>query len=410
MLHYFKIKNEDFLYIPEKKVLLNLNNKEYFYLDNDSSFGKRKKNVFKIYLIITEKCNMRCKYCYKIYKNNEMSFRTADEIIHFLFKNLKKNNINYEIRFFGGEPLLKFDIVKFITKEIRKYNQDVLFKLSTNGTLLSKNVINFLKKYNFLIKISLDGNNIIHNSSRKFINGTGSYEHILKNISYLLKNYNKSKIYAGVTFTTRYLSFEDIISSIIEMGITNIKFQFAIDKNLVPNNHIMKMIKDNIYQLAEYYLYLLLKKKLLVYLLPFIGIIKQIHYRKQRKFGCGALISEISINHDGDIYPCNRFIKSKNFIIGDVVKGIKENIYINLLNKKFHISNFSDCSNCWLKNLCGGYCKYSNLYYNNNIFKPFLSICEIRKIYYKIGFWLYYKLKLNSPNVLERLINYNLIY
>jgi len=151
------------------------------------------RNLTNFTFEVTQKCNLRCKYCIyggfypnqRSHSNKEINFETARNAIDYIFDLVKKNyRQEIIIGFYGGEPLLNFKTVKKIVKYATEIftNRAVRFTMTTNGTLLSNEIINYIIRNNFRILVSLDGPKKIHDSKRIFKNGKGSYEIIINNL------------------------------------------------------------------------------------------------------------------------------------------------------------------------------------------------------------------------------------
>ena len=157
-------------------------------------------------LQVTQQCNLRCKYCAysgnyynRSHTSNRMDFETAKKAIDFYLKRSEKAD-QLVLSFYGGEPLLEFELIKKCVSYIlqRKGDKKILFTMTTNGTLMTEDVIEFLVKYEFNLMISLDGDKKSHDINRRFKTGKGSFDIILENVS-RLKAYNE-EYYSKVLF------------------------------------------------------------------------------------------------------------------------------------------------------------------------------------------------------------------
>lgn len=207
-------------------------------------------------LQVTQQCNLRCKYCAysgnyynRSHTSNRMDFETAKKAIDFYLKRSEKAD-QLALSFYGGEPLLEFELIKKCVSYIlqRKGDKKILFTMTTNGTLMTEDVIEFLVKYEFNLMISLDGDKKSHDINRRFKTGKGSFDIILENLS-RLKAYNE-EYYSKVLFNCvissssdleniyRFYSEEDS-----EMCIGSLDSGFDFDKMSFLLNH-GKMIKE----------------------------------------------------------------------------------------------------------------------------------------------------------------------
>jgi uncharacterized protein len=154
-------------------------------------------NINQMTLVVTEKCNLRCDYCpytsqqselFRTHGNKNMSKEVADLAIKYFVNNVSEGS---GIGFYGGEPFLNFNIIKYVTNKVKllveKYN--VNFSVTTNLNVFTKDIAQFLVENNFILVISLDGPKEIHDSHRKKANGKSSFSNLFKNLEYLKINY-----------------------------------------------------------------------------------------------------------------------------------------------------------------------------------------------------------------------------
>jgi len=177
-----------------------------FELNEMNIFSFIKNNINRVTFCITEQCNLRCRYCsysgkflfQRTHSNRVIKYEVMKRAIDY-FLNIAKNKKEFCVSFYGGEPLLAFDLIKKIVHYIKSKYKNIDFTISSNGTLLNKKIINFLISNNFTIYISLDGPKDIHDEYRIFPNYNGSYDKIIDNL-YLIKNINEKYFNKNVFF------------------------------------------------------------------------------------------------------------------------------------------------------------------------------------------------------------------
>lgn len=350
-------------------------------------------------LIMTEACNLRCKYCYINKNPKKISKEVLDAFILLILKQLQEGYF-IKVDIFGGEPLLAWEEVQYFINQSNKilisYKDKLRFMLFSNAILFTEDKLIFLKssKINVLYNFSIDGNQKCHDSSRIYPDGSGSWNDVLKGIQVFNKVYGKNKNNLPIG--------KFMISS------SNIDFVFDVVKDLDKyNNHIsFGLVRENwddesvnkyflmINKLAEYYIENIEKEICIdLFLTPILE--KQ---NKKNRF-CSAGLNIYGIAPNGDIYPCQRFYNNKSpYILGNVFTGIEEDNKWVILFKNFTAKNMLKCNKC--KDIgyehCIGQC-IAALYEesNNNIFIPNKNICKILKKNYELADYIYETLKDN---------------
>lgn len=342
-------------------------------------------------LIITHQCQLNCTYCFENYKdNNVMTLDTCKKIITFL----SENNINNEpqdISFFGGEPLLHFDdimqpIIDWNKNELQ--NKNIHFTFTTNGLLLTKDILQYCKKNNIQFMLSIDGNKDSQDATRKYKNNNNStFDKLSENIPNILKYFPNTT--ARMTIDNNNISYlADSIKYLDEIGFQNC--------HVVPDvfsswsSEIEEIYKDQLNQLNEYFI-----EKFKNYTVPLMPatwkemMIKKIikDYLEENSLfrtadiclpqnRCGFCFQRKGFfETNGDIYTCGHLTnenKDTDFYLGNIYNDQPidankiESLY--LLNKENKIFNKNCDSNCPLFNCCTGGCLPNNYLINNNLF------------------------------------------
>lgn len=334
-------------YTDELNRFTDLNHSNSSVIEKLNSIESKDKEIQidSLKLIIANSCNMNCRYCYASggnygRENDLMSKDIATSVIEFV----KGNNIK-NICFFGGKPLLGFDIIKYICDSLK---DSVSYLIQTNGTILNEEIIKTFKKYNFDVTVSIDGYKKINDTNRVFLNGNGSYDIISENIDKMLeRGINISVLEATVTDNTKDIdSFSNIEKflknrfnvSQIQIG-KDVRFPEIYDdrgENIKSIENIYKELKENKI------------KDLGVYKDPIDHIISQ----KYESYFCGAGSEQITIDSNGDIYICPMFIDKNNS--NKTKFNIKRDNVINLKEyiKKYKKSDIKKCEKCIAKFNC----------------------------------------------------------
>ena len=359
-------------------------------------------------LNIAHDCNMACEYCFAgkgdfgLYKNEKdkknekklMDEKTGMNAIEFLMQNSKSRK-NLEVDFFGGEPLLNFEAVKNIIANTRglekKYNKNVRFTLTTNGTLLDGEKINFINENISNIVLSLDGLKETNDNMRKYNGGEGSYSDIIplyqKLVSERIENAGKYKdYYIRGTFTKKNLDFTKDVIHMRELGFKNISIEPVVSEEY--NDYAIKtedlpIIFKEYEKLAREIIRREKNQKDTFNFFHFNIDLENGPCVYKRAKGCGSGSEYLAVTPAGDIYPCHQFVGNEKYKLG-IVNNIKiSEIKLNKnLMEKFYDNNIisnEKCQKCWAKYFCGGGCPANNDKFNGDIYSPYEISCEMEK-------------------------------
>lgn len=329
---------------------------------------------------VTNNCNLQCQYCYegKDKQRNKMSINTANKVLEFV-----KSKIDYEhskddfdsIEFHGGEPLLNYEVIQYMIKEIKTWkNQEKIYmSLTTNAILLTEDKISYLTNNLNELSISIDGTEKAHDINRKCIDGTGSFKYIINNVKNLINQGNKRcGLRARMTVTPNtakyvYLSVKFLVS----LGFDNVvpvidNFSEWSEKDIEKVYLECIKVYDEIY----------LKRKDLL-----VGLIDNIAMRRESV--CLAGEQTVHISPDGSLFPCAYVVNKDEFILGCVDTGINKNILNKI--KKINTREISNCSSCAWKHLCtANRCKLLNYAITGDYYKPAISTCMNEHLLLKI--------------------------
>ena len=347
------------------------------------------QNIVKaMCLHVAHDCNLRCRYCFASqgdFKGQRllMDYEVGKKALDFLLKN-SGNRRNLEVDFFGGEPLMNFDLIKKLVEYGReeevKYNKHFRFTTTTNGVLLDDEIIDYINENMDNVVLSLDGRKCINDHMRPTTNEKGSYDVIVPKFKELVDRRGDKDYFIRGTFTNKNLDFsEDLLEyynlgfkkTSIEPVVTDEKEDYAIREEHVEQilNEYEKMSRD--------YIDIRKKDKDFTFF-HFMIDLTQGPCIIKRTVGCGAGSEYVAVTPEGDIYPCHQFVGETEFKLGDVDSGI-----VNTeLRDSFKCSNVftkEECSNCWARYYCSGGCHANAYYANNDIEKPYKVGCEMEK-------------------------------
>ncbi len=335
----------------------------------ESMAGKLKQKtsgvIKALCMHVAHTCNLNCAYCFASqgkYQGERavMSYEVGKRALDFLVENSGSRR-NLEVDFFGGEPLMNFDVVKKLVAYARSIekekNKNFRFTLTTNGVLIDDDVIEFANKEMSNVVLSLDGRKEVHDKYRIDYAGNGSWEKIVPKFQKLVKARDGKGYYMRGTFTHENPDFLEDIKVMLDLGFNELSMEPVVcasgDKSELTESD-KKIIFDQYEKLA----FLMLEKDkqgkpftFYHYMIDLTGgpcIYKRIS-------GCGSGTEYMAVTPWGDLYPCHQFVGDENFKLGDIYKGVtntqkqKEFADCNVYARK-------DCADCWAKLYCSGGC------------------------------------------------------
>lgn len=433
MIHYFSLGGEYFLYDVESSSLLEIdkivydvlsgNNLDQYSADDVEEVNKelaelrqqgiidapspnvgsqpKSREIKAMCMHLSHDCNLRCKYCFAgegLYHGERMhmSLEVAKKAIDFLIAN-SGNRHNLEVDFFGGEPLMNFDVLKKTVEYGRQqaalHNKEFKFTTTTNGVLLTEEVSRYLNEEMDNVVLSLDGRKEINDSQRPTANGKGSFDLIIDKYRFFRSIRGDKSYFIRGTFTS---ANPDFAKDVLEM--TNLGFdQVSVEPVVLPEDHPlaikpeqMKEILDNYEQLAVKYVEMRKKPETWFSFFHFVVELENGPCYKKRLVGCGAGSEYVAVTPDGSIYPCHQFAGESKYLLGNVFDG-KLNEEIRDMYRNSSIFTKPVCQNCWAKYHCSGGCAANAIHYNGDINKPYLQACEMMKKRLECALYVYAK-------------------
>ena len=340
-------------------------------------------------LNVAHECNMSCAYCFAggrgDYGGGEglMSLEVGKGAIDFLIKN-SLGQKTLDIDFFGGEPLLNWETVKQITGYARSREgasgKKFRFTLTTNGVLLSEDVINFTNREMHNVVLSLDGRPEINDHNRKLPDGSGSYHEVLTKHREIIQARRGKGYYIRGTYTRNNIDFANDILHISDLGFKEISLEPAVAKPGSPMAFTFDDLPEIFRQYEVLAIEMLRREK--------IGMgFNFYHFNldltsgpcvHKRIAGCGVGTQYMAVTPTGKLYPCHQFIGNKSFEIGSVQQGIT-NEKLRKDFGKWNIYTRLECQTCWARFYCSGGCA-SNAYNETGLIEGVYKIgCEMFK-------------------------------
>jgi uncharacterized protein len=354
------------------------------------TFEKAPNFVKALCLNITHDCNLRCKYCFadegKYHGARKvMSAEVGKKAIDFVIKNSGPRT-NIEVDLFGGEPLMAMkeikEIVEYARSKEKENNKNIRFTMTTNATLLSEEIMDYLNEEMVNIILSIDGRKEVNDNVRIKHDGSGSFEAILPKIKEMVKRRDKNKThYVRGTFTHDNLDFYNDIMFLVNEGFKEI----SVEPVVLPDEHNLALREEDLKEIFEnydqLYLEMLNRKKDDIFNFYHFNIDLQggpCAYK--RISGCGAGHEYVSVTPEGDIYPCHQFVGNKEFLMGNIFDEDKKmDSKITDEFKKAHLYSKPICRDCWARFYCSGGCQANNFNFNGDMKIPYKIGCEMQK-------------------------------
>lgn len=311
-----------------------------------------------------------------------MSREVALKAVDYLVAN-SGGRKNIEIDFFGGEPLMNFDVVKDVVAYGRNMEKTTgkhfYFTITINATLLNKERIAFINKNMDNVVISIDGRKEVHDTVRHDMAGNGSYDKIMPMAKELVAGRNGKSYFVRGTFTAKNKDFSNDVMHLADMGFKEISVEPVVGSGsdlYFKDSDIPDILKEYENLALKYIDCLSKNDKFRFY--HFNIDIDDGPCLFKRVTSCGAGYEYLAVSPEGKIYPCHQFVGQDEFVIGDIYNGIS-NIKMGEKFKENTIFKKEKCRDCWAKLSCSGGCHANAYFTNGNIQEPNELSCTLQK-------------------------------
>ena len=342
--------------------------------------------VKSLCLHIAHDCNLRCSYCFAsegtyMGKRAMMTKEVARAALDFLMEQ-SAGRKHLEVDFFGGEPLINFEVVKDAVaygRDLEKeYGKTIRFTMTTNAYHVTDEMIEFINREMKNLVISIDGRKEIHDAERKNAAGQGSYDKVIENAKKLIQARGDREYYIRGTFTPRNLDFSRDVLSIADQGFDQISIEPVVAEGSLElkEEHL-----DDIGREYERLGRMILDRKKEgkpFHFFHFMVDFESGPCLNKRLRGCGAGTEYAAITPEGDIYPCHQFVGVEGFRMGNVLTGK----FDKTIGEPFlgcHVYAKPECDRCFAKYFCSGGCAANAYKTNGDIMKPHKISCEIQR-------------------------------
>lgn len=357
-----------------------------------------KKTVVKaLCLHVAHDCNLRCSYCFAgtgeyLGQRSLMNLEVGKRAIDFLIEN-SGNRRNLEVDFFGGEPLMNFDVVKGVVEYAREREKETgknfRFTLTTNAMILDEDNRKYINENMHNIVLSLDGRKEVNDAVRKRVDGSGSYDRILPYIKKMVEERGDRQYYIRGTFTRKNLDFAEDVLHLADLGFEQVSVEPVVansDSGLDIREEDLEKVCSEYERLAKEYVERRKNGKWFNFFHFMIDLEGGPCIAKRLR-GCGSGTEYLAVTPEGELYPCHQFVGHKEFLLGNVFDGLNSNP-VREIFLETNVYTKPRCDSCWAKFYCSGGCAANAWQFNRDIKVPYGIGCELEKKRVECALWI----------------------
>lgn len=351
-------------------------------------FKKRQGVVKAICLHVAHDCNLACKYCFAGKGEYDgpkglMSFETGKKALDFLIEQSGTRK-NLEVDFFGGEPLLNWDVCKKLVEYGREqekiHDKNFRFTLTTNGLLINDDVIDFCNKEMGNVVLSLDGRKSTNDAMRVSKNGLGSYDLIIDKFKKFAETRNQENYYMRGTYTHNNLDFSKDIIHMANLGFKELSIEPVVcspDEPYALKDSDLPILKEQYQILADEMLMRYRQGNGFTFYHYMIDldagpcIVKRVS-------GCGVGTEYLAVTPNGDLYPCHQFVGDEKFLLGNIWDGITNKQVLEQF-ENCNIYSHKECKDCFAKLYCSGGCAANAYHTTGSVNGIYEFGCELHR-------------------------------
>jgi uncharacterized protein len=374
-------------------------------------------------LMLTTSCNLACRYCYEDREEGcappadgregpgaaagaprEMSLESLRGGVAYLLEHAGADR-KVSVTFFGGEPLLRFPLIRSAVGEARRMagerEREISFSITTNGTLLTRETAAFLKENGISVCLSIDGPREIHDRNRPYASGRGSYEDVARGIDLLMENRNGFPVAARVTLGRGAVDVRKTFDHLRGLGFDEVGFAPASAADGSPSaltEEELCAVMDGFRDLADGYVEDVRERRMPAFS-NMSQILALIHRGDPMPYPCGAGIGMLAVDPSGAFYPCHRLCGIGDSF-GGPEAGISEAARTRFLDGARRRRETA-CDACWAKNFCSGGCYHDAYLRQGDLFAPSVHYCRWIKELFLLGLQTYVRIQNETPAFLD---------
>lgn len=356
--------------------------------DVAKEFKKRQGVVKAICLHVAHDCNLACKYCFAGKGEYDgpkglMSFETGKRALDFLIEQSGTRK-NLEVDFFGGEPLMNWEVCKKLVEYGREqekiHNKNFRFTLTTNGLLINDDVIEFCNREMGNVVLSLDGRKSTNDAMRVSRNGAGSYDLIIDKFKKFADSRNQENYYMRGTYTHNNLDFSKDIIHMADMGFKELSIEPVVcspDEPYALKDSDLPILKEQYQILADEMLKRYRKGNGFTFYHYMIDldagpcIVKRVS-------GCGVGTEYLAVTPNGELYPCHQFVGDEKFLLGNIWDGITNKQVLEQF-ENCNVYSHKECKDCFAKLYCSGGCAANAYHTTGSVNGIYEFGCELHR-------------------------------
>lgn len=361
-----------------------------------------------IVLNVNTGCNLSCTYCYKEdldtpTKGRKMAFDTAVRSIDLLLKE-SPDRESYNVVFFGGEPLSNLPLIREVVghaeARFAALGREVNFTLTTNATLLTEEIVDWLDAHRFGLTVSMDGPKALHDKNRKTVGGKGSYDAVAAKARMLLSRYRSRPVGARVTLTAGVTAVETIFDHLkgelgfAEVGVSPVTSGQLAAFNL--NGDELLEVFEGMKALGRRYHAAAREGRNLGFS-NMHQLMQDLWEGRSKALPCGAGVGMLAVDHQGDLSLCHRFTGSEAGRYGDLDHGIDKARLGRFLESRLDRTE-KGCNTCRIRNLCAGGCYHESYAHFGDPLKPTYHYCDLMRDWVDFGIEVYGDLIATAPH------------
>lgn len=351
-------------------------------------FKKRQTVVKALCLHIAHDCNLACQYCFAEegeYHGRRalMSFEVGKKALDFLIANSGSRR-NLEVDFFGGEPLMNWEVVKKLVaygrSQEKEHDKNFRFTLTTNGVLLNDEIMEFCNKEMSNVVLSLDGRKEVNDRMRPFRGGQGSYDLIVPKFQKFAESRGDKDYFVRGTFTRNNLDFSEDVLHFADLGFEKL----SVEPVVAPPEADYSIREQDLPQIMEEYDKLAKefvkreKEGRGFKFFHFMLDLSQGPCVAKRLSGCGSGTEYLAVTPWGDLYPCHQFVGMEDFLLGNVDEGVT-NTGVRDEFKLCNVYAKDKCKDCFARFYCSGGCAANSYNFHGSITDAYDIGCEMQK-------------------------------
>ncbi|RMF11819.1 MAG: quinohemoprotein amine dehydrogenase maturation protein [Alphaproteobacteria bacterium] len=365
-----------------------------------------------IVLNVTTGCNLSCSYCYKEdldtpAASRDMDYETACRSVDLLLKEATgRDRVN--VVFFGGEPLRRFpfirDVVDYAEEQARAVGKSVDFSVTTNATLLTEAIVDYLDAHRFSLAISIDGPKALHDRNRLTVGGKGSYDVVAQKVRMALARYTAKPVAARVTLTAGVTDVEAIHRHLRdELGFAEVGYAPVTSGDVSIYNLSAEELAEvfaGFKRLGEAYLAAALEGRNTGFA-NLHQLMTDLYEGTRKALPCGAGVGLLAVDHEGGLNLCHRFTGSDLPTYGSVERGIARQELGDFLTRRLDKTG-TGCATCRIRSLCAGGCYHESYARYGDPQHPTYHYCDLMRDWVDFGISVYARIMAENPGFFDR--------